>query len=162
MKKSYRYIIETIIICIILITAVILLYSKNEAESQRIYPGNSINIANYSFEFDLITDRAWGAGYGALRVLFQFSIHVDLLENTRVSFELISIMVNQGNDDWKDGTVVDTNETYYDYYRYTVGRIDGPLWECGSQLTVIADIACDLDDNIVYHVEEESTVNCWG
>lgn len=162
MKKSSRYIIETIVISALLITTFVLLHPTNGVESQRIYPGTSIKIANYSFEFTLVTDRVWSIGYGELRVLFIFYTYEDILENNIISFELISFVVSQVNDVWKEGTDVNTNGTFYKEYHYTIGRINGPLWDCYSELTVIADITTNLDDNIVYHVEEESSVNCWG
>lgn len=162
MKKSSRYIIEAIIISTILISTFIFLYSKNKVEFHTINSGDSITIDNYTFEFTLKTERVWGAGYGDLRVLFEFAIHVDLIEDNQTNFELESFMVMQGDEYWNKGTVLVRNREYYEYYHFTIGRVDGPLWECRSELTVIADISSDLDLRTILHVEEESTVNCWG
>lgn len=159
MKKSSRSIIKTIIISIILISAIIL--SNREVETQRIYSENSIDIGKYSFEFVLVTDRVWGEEK-QLRILFHFTMGTNLSNSGLANFDLISFKAIHGNEEWVDGTEVDISQKYYENYSYTVGRKYGPLWDCGSEITVIADIICDLAIDIIYHIEEISSIYCWG
>ena len=72
MNRYSKYLIIVIVSAILIIP--ILLIPQNNGEYLLIQNGSSFDIDNNEFKFNLITDRVWGASYGPLRVLFEFSI----------------------------------------------------------------------------------------
>jgi hypothetical protein len=143
-----------------LVTLYLILPLIDGVDEQEINTGDGLSVTNFYFLFKLRAEKIVSPEDNKLKILFEFSTPAMQEDIDKVSFELILFMVRQDSERWSEGTSVQYSNPALNNVYFVIGRKDGPSWGCNTQVLVFAEIICNLDDSIIFIVEETINIIC--